>query len=44
MELPVEGYPISSEAVTKWFRSRFGCEPTTEELGTLMCACASATR
>ena len=24
MELPVKGYPISAEAVTKWFRSRDG--------------------
>jgi hypothetical protein len=36
MELPSEGYPIWLEAVTNWFRSRFGREPTTEELGDAM--------
>ncbi len=36
MELPVEGYPISSEAVTNWFRARFGREPSVEEVGDIM--------
>jgi hypothetical protein len=36
MELPVEGYPISTEAVGNWFRAKFGHEPTVQELCDIM--------
>jgi regulator of protease activity HflC (stomatin/prohibitin superfamily) len=35
-ELPAEGYPVSEEAVTNWFRGRYGCAPTAEELGAII--------
>ena len=40
MELPVEGFPISDESVTSWFRQRFGRLPGAPEVGLIMDAMA----
>jgi hypothetical protein len=40
MELPVEGYPISDEAVTGWFLQRYGRLPGAPEVGWIMDAMA----
>jgi len=40
MELPVEGYPISDEAVTGWFLRRYGRLPGALEVGWIMDAMA----
>ena len=36
MDLPVPGYPISRDAVTRWFRDQHGREPTSEEVGQIL--------
>jgi hypothetical protein len=36
MELPVQGYPISRDAITTWFRDRHGREPSALEVGEIM--------
>ena len=41
MEIPVEGYPISAEAVTQWFQDRHGRLPGEEELITIINAMAA---
>ena len=35
MQLPAEGYPISAEALRKWFRRTHGREATEIEIGEL---------
>ena len=31
--LPVEGYPVSAEAIREWFRRTYGREATDREVG-----------
>lgn len=33
MILPVEGYPVSTEAIREWFRRTYGREATDREVG-----------
>ncbi len=40
MQLPVEGYPISSEAIREWFRRTYGREASDVEVGELQDAMA----
>ena len=40
MEIPVEGYPVSVEAVTVWFRDRYGRDPGDPELNSIINAMA----
>jgi hypothetical protein len=40
IELPVEGYPISQEAVITWFRDRYGRMPSAEEVSDILNAMA----
>jgi hypothetical protein len=39
-ELPAPGYPVSEEAVEYWFRGRYGCAPTEQEIGAIIGAMA----
>jgi hypothetical protein len=41
MEIPVEGYPYSVEALTTWFRDRHGRDPSEVELNQMMNAMAA---
>ena len=41
LELPVEGYPISEEAVHTWFVDRFRREPGAAELARILNAMAA---
>ncbi len=36
MNIPAEGYPISADAVTDWFRATYGREPSTPEVGRII--------
>jgi hypothetical protein len=36
MDIPALGYPISSEAVTSWFRTTYSREPSTAEVGRII--------
>lgn len=36
VELPARGYPPSEEAVSNWFRARFGRDPTELALGVII--------
>lgn len=40
-ELPVEGYPISEDAVRTWFLDRYGREPGAEEVARIVNAMAA---
>ncbi len=39
-ELPAAGYPLSADAVSHWFRTRYGRVPTELELGEIIAAMA----
>ena len=40
MEIPVEGFPFSAEAVAAWFRARHGRDPGDAELNDIFNAMA----
>ncbi|CAH2599869.1 conserved protein of unknown function [Rhodovastum atsumiense] len=41
MDIPVEGYPFSIEAVTTWFRDRRGRDPSEMELNMILAEMAA---
>ncbi|HET8995477.1 MAG TPA: hypothetical protein VFN42_02305 [Acetobacteraceae bacterium] len=40
LQLPVDGYPISEDAVAHWFQQTYRREPTDLELGAIISAMA----